>query len=134
MTNTIMNLHITASYASFLAILFLALSLKTIRERRRSKVAIGSGGDPILARAVRAHANFSEYVPLALLLMAFVEINQGDLGALHTAGVALCLGRLSHGLGISREEEDFRFRIGGMAATFMAYFILIIANLYAILS
>ncbi len=129
-----MNLHLTTSYACFLATLFLALSVQTIRVRRRSKVAIGSGGNPLLARASRAHANFAEYVPLALFLMALFEIRQGDPRAIHAAGLALSFGRISHGFGISREDEDFRFRIGGMAGTFTAYVILILANLYAILS
>ncbi len=129
-----MNLHLTTSYACFLALLFLALSVKTIRERRRSKIAIGPGEDPVLARAVRAHANFAEYAPFALLLMALLEMNQGNSIAIHAAGLALSFGRLSHSFGISRTEEDFRFRVGGMAATFMAYSILIITNLYVILS
>ena len=35
-------------------------------------------------------------------------------------GAALFAGRIAHGVGIVRQPEDFRFRVGGMMATFTA--------------
>ena len=65
---------ITALYAGLLAPLFLLLSVRVIRQRRGAKVAVrGDGGDAMLLRRMRVHANFAEYVPLALLLMALAE-------------------------------------------------------------
>ena len=58
-----------APYAALLALLFVALSWRTIGLRRRYCVAVGDGGQPELLRAMRVHANFAEYVPLALLLI-----------------------------------------------------------------
>lgn len=49
---------------------------------------------------MRVHANFAEYVPLALLLIFLVES--------------------SHAFGVSGDPENFRFRIFGMALTFSA--------------
>jgi uncharacterized protein len=37
---------------------------------------------------------------------------------IHPLGAALLAGRLAHGWGIAREPEDYRFRVGGMMATF----------------
>jgi len=55
-------------YAALLALLFVLLSIRTIRTRHSRGVALGHGDDPAMLRAMRVHANFAEYVPLALLL------------------------------------------------------------------
>ncbi len=64
---------VTPIYAAVLALVFVGLSVRTIRLRRRARIAVGDGGDPRLARAMRVHTNFAEYVPLALLLIYFAE-------------------------------------------------------------
>ncbi len=91
-----------------------------IRARRQERVALGDGGNPQLRRARRVHANFAEYVPLALILIAFAEL-QGQPGVLvHTLGLALLVGRLIHAFGVSQENETFRYRTAGMSLTFIA--------------
>ena len=114
------TLPITALYTAALGALFLLLSIRTIRQRRRAQVAVGDGADPGLARAMRAHANFAEYVPLTLLLMLFVE-SGGAAGVwVHLLGLLLLAGRAVHAWGISQPQEDFRFRVTGMSLTFTA--------------
>lgn len=113
-----MMLHATALWAALLAPVCLWLSLRVIGLRRRLRVAIGTGGQPALERAMRAQANFAEYVPFALLLLALAEAGGTPGWVLHTLGAALLAGRVAHGWGITRENEDFRFRVGGMMATF----------------
>ena len=109
---------IVALYAALLAILFVYLSIRVIGVRRRAHVAIGDGGHPELARAMRVHANFAEYVPLTLLLLFFVEGAGAPPLALHALGLLLVLGRAAHAYGVSESTENFRFRVGGMTATF----------------
>ena len=108
---------ITALYAGLLAPLFLLLSVRVIRQRRGAKVAVGDGGDAILLRRMRVHANFAEYVPLALLLMALAESLQTWPWLLHLLGLVLLTGRLSHAYGVSQSKETYAFRVFGMAAT-----------------
>jgi uncharacterized membrane protein YecN with MAPEG domain len=109
---------ITALYAGLLAPLFIFLSMRVIRRRRGAKVAVGDGGDMALLRRMRVHANFAEYVPFALLLMALAE----NLGTwpwlLHLLGLVLLAGRVAHAYGVSQPKETFAFRVGGMMATF----------------
>lgn len=107
-----------APYAALLALLFVALSWRTIQLRRRYRVAVGDGGHPELLRAMRVHANFAEYVPLALLLIALVEIGGSPAWLVHLLGAVLLLARCAHAWGVSQTQEDFRFRISGMMATF----------------
>lgn len=108
----------TALWAALLAPLCLWLSMRVIGHRRRARIAIGTGGDPALERAMRAQANFAEYVPFALVLMALAEAGGTPGWVIHPLGAALLAGRLAHGWGIAREPEDYRFRVGGMMATF----------------
>ena len=69
-----MTLSITPVYAAIFAIIFVLLSVRTLRERRKARVAVGGGGNIQLLRAARAHANFAEYTPFALLLITFMEL------------------------------------------------------------
>ena len=60
-------------YASFLAVLFIVLSIRVILVRRVNNVGFGTGSDGELRRRVRIHANFTEYVPFALILLSMAE-------------------------------------------------------------
>jgi len=111
---------ITPLYTAALALVFVYLSVRTLRLRHRLKVAIGDGDQEILARAARAHGNFAEYVPIALLLIFFLEQEIGGSAWIHVLGASLLLGRLSHAFGVSQVEENYRFRVFGMALTFFA--------------
>lgn len=111
-------MHITPFYAGLLGLLLVVLSVMVIRQRGRAKVALGDGGHKPLQRAIRAHANFVEFAPLALLLIAMAEWQGSPAWLVHMLGVALVLGRGLHAFGISQEPERFIFRQSGMMLTF----------------
>jgi uncharacterized protein len=106
-------------YAAACAFVYLVLSVRVIRARRGAKVAIGTRGDVRLERKIRAHANFAEYVPFALLLVTFIEMQNGPAWLVHLLCLALIAGRIIHAYGVSQERENIRFRIVGMATTLM---------------
>ena len=110
--------YFTPFYAAVIALLFVALSIRTLRLRHRFKVAIGPSEEPLLARAMRVHANFAEYVPIALLLMLFVEMATRNQTLIHALGLMLIAGRSLHAYGVSQLRENFRYRVSGMALTF----------------
>ena len=56
---------ITGMYAGILALFLVALSVRTLRTRRRNQIAVGDGGNSEMLRAMRVHGNFAEYAPLA---------------------------------------------------------------------
>ena len=115
---------IVPAYAALLALVYLVLSFRVSAVRRRAGVNIGSGHSIELERAIRAHGNFAEYVPLALLLLAFLEMQRGSAYLLHGLSSLLLLGRLAHAAGISREPDVLVLRALGMAAT---YLVLVVA-------
>ncbi len=108
---------VTVIYAALLGLGFVLLSLRVIHLRRRFRVALGSGGQVLLRRAIRAQANFAEYVPLALLLLAFLESQGAPLMLVHGLGIALLAGRLLHARGLTQEPEPLRLRVYGMLLT-----------------
>ena len=112
-----MHLNITPYYAAVLALLFIILSVRTIKSRREHKVAIGDGGEKSILRASRVHANFSEYVPLTLLLIAMLEIQSYSHWIIHGLCIALLAARIAHAYGVSQTNENFKFRIFGTATT-----------------
>jgi uncharacterized protein len=109
---------IVPGYAAALGLIYIVLALRVIRTRRTVRIAIGAGEDAALARAIRVHGNFAEYVPLALLLLAFLEMQGAARAWLHLLCASLIVGRLVHAYGVSQQKENFRFRVIGMVTTF----------------
>ncbi len=107
----------TPLYAAIIGLVFVVLSVRTLLLRRRLGVAIGTGEDPELTRAMRVHSNFAEYVPLALILFYFLEVETDADLWIHVLCVSLIVGRLLHAYGVSQVEENYRFRVAGMILT-----------------
>lgn len=111
------SMPIVSFYAALLALFFVALSVRTLRLRRRLRVAVGDGGNMQMLRAMRAHSNFVEYVPLGLLLFALVEQGGASAAFVHGLGLSLLVGRISHAYGVSQVDEQYQFRVTGMVLT-----------------
>lgn len=99
-----MLLPTTLSLAAAAAIINLWLMVRIGAIRRKAKILYGDGGDALLQRRMRAHANFIENAPLTLILIAGIEIS----GALSSAGgqvlavigAAFMLSRVLHVIGM----------------------------------
>jgi len=118
-------------YTALLVLLFVVLSVRTLRLRRRLKIGIGDAGNEEMLRAMRVHANFAEYVPLSLITL-YLAVAQGAPGWLvHALCLCLLLGRVSHAYGVSQLRENFTFRVAGMALTFIT---LVSASAYLLYS
>lgn len=108
---------ITPGYAAIFALLFLALSARVILLRRSRQIALGDGGQALLRRAMRVHANFAEYVPFSLLLIYFLELQTTVSLWIHLLCGGLLVGRLLHAYGLSQVKEPLAYRVTGMALT-----------------
>lgn len=111
-----MFLPITLSTASMLALVYLVLIVSVGRLRGRHKVSIGDGGHADLLMRMRTQANFIEYVPLLLVLMALLEGAGANRRVLAVAGTLLILFRILHFLGMPRPVPN-AFRATGAAGT-----------------
>lgn len=108
---------VTAFYASLLGFLFLLLSARVIAQRREARVEIGHGESAELLRRARVHANFAEYVPMALVLLALAESLKSPSILLHLLGLTLIAGRVIHAYGLSQTPHLIKARVAGMWLT-----------------
>lgn len=107
---------ITPFYGALLALVLLFLAVNVIKLRRAHRVSLLDGGIDSLTSAIRAHGNFTEYVPLCLILMALAELNQSPHWAMHGVGLLLLSGRLLHARALYC--GTIRLRVVAMSATF----------------
>ncbi len=115
-----MNAPILSSvYAALAALLVFVLVMNVVRQRRKFKVGLGDGGHQPLACACRAHANAVETLPLALLLLALVEINGASSLAIHACGATLLIARIAHAVGLSGSSGVSFGRFYGTLATWL---------------
>lgn len=94
--------HIVAIYAAVLGLLAALLTVRVILNRVRTDVQAGDGGDLRLGQSIRAHGNFAEHAPLALVLIALAEMLGAAAIWIHGLGAVLVLARLVSAWGLSR--------------------------------
>ena len=109
---------IVSIYAAFLALFYVGLSVRTLSLRRQLKIGVGDAGNERMLRAMRVHSNFSEYVPIALILAILVEQANTQIIIVHFVCAILLIGRCIHAFGVSKVQENYKFRVIGMAFTF----------------
>ena len=96
--------QVTAFYAALLGLVFTGLSFWVVKARAHHKVAMGDDGQFSLILRIRSHANFAEYVPLGLILIAFNEMAGLDPWGIHALGAVLVLARIAHPIGMAASE------------------------------
>lgn len=107
----------TAIYLALLTLLFLWLSVNVILTRRSARVSLGTGGNTLLERRIRAHGNCAEYLPTGILILAVVEGLQAPTLVVHVLGGMLLAGRLLHAAALTRIKPQPAMRVVGMALT-----------------
>lgn len=127
-----MEIQYTALYAGLLALFYVALSFRIIKMRLTFKVGIGHGEQNELHRAIRVHANLAEYVPFALLLMLFLELNQTEGWILNVLGTMLLIGRVFHAMGLGKSAGTTMARTVGGVLTYLMMLIAAVLNILVV--
>ena len=115
-----MSVPITGLYAAVLTLLIVVLAARVVFLRRTRRVGLGSGGDSELARAIRAHGNQIEIVPITLLLLLVIELGGAQVELLHGLGITLIVGRHMHAWGLSHYQGKSLGRFWGTVLTWAA--------------
>jgi uncharacterized membrane protein YecN with MAPEG domain len=110
---------ITMLYAGLCTILVVILGLRVVLYRFGHKIGIGDGGDIVLQRRVRVHANAIENLPLALLLLGGMELNGYPAALIHGFGATLFLSRVAHAWGLSHSSGTSKGRFLGTLFTWL---------------
>ncbi len=128
-----MTLIATPIYAVLLTILFLMLTVRVIMARRSQKIAYGSGEDTDTVALMRAHANWSEFAPIGIVLLLVAELQGVGPFWLHLCGLMLVVGRYMHGYAMGFNRKFFQGRVYGTALTLGALILLSLINLIAVI-
>lgn len=107
---------VTILIAGLCGLLQFALTVIVIMRRARTGVDFLDGGDQQLMRRIRAHGNFTETAPMALLLMLLLELRGFSSSWLWALGGLLIVGRLLHAQSILTNNASWSRR-GGMVMT-----------------
>lgn len=107
--------------AAACALINLWLAIRVGQMRNAHKVSVGDGGNMAVIARMRAHANFTEYAPIVLILLALLELARGT--SLHAwgYGCAFVVARVCHGLGMDTWKPG---RMIGVALTFLIILLL----------
>ena len=111
---------VTAFYASLLALIYVGLAGWVIAGRVGKEALFGDGGDDALMRRVRSHANFIEYVPIALIVIGLYESAGGSSTLTRVLLVVLVVARILHPIGMfagTNTPRQFACRGGGIVLT-----------------
>ena len=120
---------VTAFYAALTGILCVILSALVIRQRMRSRVSLGDGGDAAMGRMSRVFGNFAEYAALVLVLLGLLEICHGSRTLIHALGIAFIVSRLAHAFGLARTTDVNPGRAAGIVVTLLVILVASIALL-----
>ena len=110
-------LQTTILYAGLLGVMSIVLSSFAGSRRGKLKLSIGDGGDQELLLGIRRHGNFTEYVPLALILIGCLEANGVSSTAIHALGALLVISRICHAVGLKPDTIEGVGRLVGAAGT-----------------
>ena len=123
-------MEVTITFTVFLSLFMIVLAVRVL-DLRGSPVTKflhkrNREIDPNdLERAIRGHGYLIEYAPLFLILMLALELSDASVTSLYMSGIIFTLGRFMHGIAFSFMKKNVFLRIGGMALTFIGFFILI---------
>jgi uncharacterized membrane protein YecN with MAPEG domain len=106
------TLPITLTIAAGAALINIWLGTRVSRLRLRHKVSLGDAGNDLIACRMRAQANFVEYTPFFLILLALIELAAGSPAWLWGVGILFIVGRLLHPFGLDRPAPNALRMIG----------------------
>ncbi|HLP91274.1 MAG TPA: MAPEG family protein [Nostocaceae cyanobacterium] len=101
-----------------------------VEEITQKVITDKSDDEGLLQRKVRAHGNFTEYVPYALLFLIALELMQSETILIWVLGVVLTLSRIAHAWGLIETYGPSPARAIGFFGTWFVYIIGSLACIY----
>ncbi len=128
-----MHIPVTGFAAAVCGLLLLFLAMRVSQLRLRHQVALGDGGIAELARAIRAHANTMEQVPIFLLMSLCYEMYLGAGLSLMLLVAGFLFARLLFAWGLSTATVSPSRRLGA-ALTYLTQLGLALALLVQVVT
>ncbi|MDX1487077.1 MAG: MAPEG family protein [Acidiferrobacterales bacterium] len=115
-----MTLPVTSLLAGVFALFMVPLSLQVSMRRAKLGVSAGDANDETLRRRIRAHGNFIEYAPIALIVVGLIEFGGTAKPLVVGLAVAFFLSRTLHAIGMLYTSTP-TLRAGGMLIQHVAF-------------
>ena len=94
----ILPISLTAAAAAAFINLWLGICIGQVRTSE--KISIGDGGNEKVIRRMRAQANFVEFTPFVLILIALIELAAGTSTWLWAVMAVYMVARIAHAFGM----------------------------------
>ena len=114
-----MSVQVSLFYGGLLGLLFCILSARVMFWRFKTLTVTGDGGVKRNQAMLRGHANFAEYVPIALIMLILLELVRFDPFWLHVFGGTLVFARCLHAWGMWSTTDVTLGRRIGAGLTFL---------------
>ena len=129
----ILPLSITLTTASILGLMLIWLSARVIAARVKTAALIGDQQNTDLLFSIRTQANFTEYAPLFIVLLAVLEASGANSTTLVVVAAAFIVSRLLHVFGMGN-DANLKLRQIGMVGTFTCLLVVSCYGLFITLS
>ena len=114
--------QIVALYVALHLILAPILMFRVGQIRIKEKVSLGDGDNPALFARIRAHGNYVETTPFALIGLFALAMMSAHPIALHLFGAVFFIGRILHAHGMAQKGSNGKGRLMGMMMTLFTFF------------
>ncbi len=121
--------YIAIGLTAVFVLMSIPMAISVGLRRTATGISLLHGDDDDLLRRIRAHGNFIEYVPLALLILAAAEVVGVSAWIVAGCGVVLLLARVLHYFSL-RAGVDTKGRALGAALTTVTMAVLAVAVLW----
>jgi uncharacterized protein len=111
-------------------LLYAFLGLRVARFRRGNKIAFGDGDNRYLRSAIRAHANFGEYVPIIVIMNALLEMGGAGSAQMHVLLGTLAVSRILHPFGMHAKPMTPQFIVGRIVGVILTLLVLLASALF----
>ena len=111
------DISISLALAAVFGLLHVIFTLRVGNYRFKSRISLGDGGDPEMRNRIRAHGNFIENVPIAVLLILLNDLDGAQDNTLILMGSILLISRLTHYLTIATRRLPVILRPLSMVGT-----------------
>ncbi|MEO9634215.1 MAG: MAPEG family protein [Roseobacter sp.] len=114
-----MTLTITALAAAICALMLIFMKFKVIGQRVKTETMFGAGDDDEMKMVRGTHANLAENAPIALILMALLELASAHHWTLTGLAALFLISRVLHIYGMYQHHGagNLRFRQIGVLGT-----------------
>jgi uncharacterized membrane protein YecN with MAPEG domain len=113
--------QIVAFYIALHLILAPVLMFRVGQIRIKEKISIGDGNSPALMARIRAHGNYTETAPFALIGLIALAMLSAPALVLHIFGAIFLLGRLLHAHGMAQKNANGKGRFYGTLMTLFTF-------------